>query len=505
MHPSLASIMPQAVAVWCEKAGHEVTFVCFTGSEDLVADFPEDLDILFIGAFSQAAQLSYALSNLFRQRGAVTVLGGPHARCYPEDAVKYFDYVLGFTDESLIHDVLDDCLPHRPLGRELSSPGQPATLPTVRERWKYIRDTIEKSPTKIKLVPMLASLGCPYTCSFCIDSVVKYQPFDPDGLVEDLRFVASQPEGSYIGWHDPNFGVRFDDVMSAVEAIPRGQLGHAAESSLSILSESHLKRLRDTGFQAVLPGIESWYSLGDKSKTGRTLGMEKVNRVSEHLNLVLEYIPYVQANFVLGLDCDEGPEPFELQKTFVDKSPGVFPGYSLLTSFGQAAPLNLELQEAGRVLPFPFHFLNNNAAMNVKPKNYGWLEFYGHVIDVTHYTFSGPRIARRLRVNRGSLAGWLNFVRAISSEGRGRIKYFRTVVEQLNTNRDFRRYFECETETLPSFFMDQIRRDLGPLWEYLPEGAIYHDQNAYLKRTKRQETAAPVLAPVPPAMRVALS
>ena len=100
MNPNLASIMPQAVGVWCRQAGHEVRFVCYTGLEDLLAELPADLDLLFIGAFTQSAQLSYALSNLFRSRGAVTVLGGPHARCYPEDAVKYFDYVVGFTDKT---------------------------------------------------------------------------------------------------------------------------------------------------------------------------------------------------------------------------------------------------------------------------------------------------------------------------------------------------------------------------------------------------------------------
>jgi hypothetical protein len=34
-------------------------------------------------------------------------------------------------------------------------------------------------------------------------------------------------------------------------------------------------------------------------------------------------------------------------------TPGAFPGYSLLTAFGQAAPLNLELQRDGRVSDFP--------------------------------------------------------------------------------------------------------------------------------------------------------
>ena len=30
--------------------------------------------------------------------------------------------------------------------------------------------------------------------------------------------------------------------------------------------------------------------------------------------------------------------------------------------------------------------------------------------------------------------------------------------------------------------MDRLKRDLGPLWEYLPAGALNHDPNAYLKK-----------------------
>ena len=96
----------------------------------------------------------------------------------------------------------------------------------------------------------------------------------------------------------------------------------------------------------------------------------------------------MQANFVLGLDVDQGSEPFELTKQFLDRSPGAFPGFSLFTAFGRAAPLNLELQRDGRVLPFPFHFLDNNQAMNVCPRHYDWPEFYDHLVDLTGYAFS---------------------------------------------------------------------------------------------------------------------
>src|SRR5439155_309332 len=196
MHANLASIMPQVVGVWCEAEGHQVTLVCYTGLENLVEELPGDVDIVFIGAFTEAALLAYALSNLFRSRGAVTVLGGPHARCYPEDARKYFDYVVGFADRALIREILRDCSPHPPPGR--------------------------------------------------------------------IDFIA--------------------------------------ESSLSLLSEAHLKRMAHSGFKALLPGVESWYDLGNKSKTGENRGMDKVRQVSDHVNTILRYIPYVQTNFVLGLD-----------------------------------------------------------------------------------------------------------------------------------------------------------------------------------------------------------
>jgi len=481
MQPNFASIMPQVIGVWCEEAGHHVTYVCYTGGAELSEELPADTDLLFIGAFTRAAQLAYAISSLYRQQGVVTVLGGPHARCYPEDAARYFDYVLGFTDKAVIRDVLQDCSPHRPLGLQLSAKHQPAQLPGVKERWKFIEPTLAKAPA-IKIVPMIASLGCPYTCSFCIDSVVDYQPLSFDQIREDLRFLLGKMRRPRVGWHDPNFGVRFDDTLAAIEdAVPPNRIDFIAESSLSILSEARLQRLQRNGFKAILPGIESWYSLGNKSGTGKNTGWVKVKQVSDHVNTILQYIPYVQTNFVLGLDDDEGDEPFELTKRFLDMTPGAFPGYSLLSAFGEAAPLNLELQRDGRVLPFPFHFLDNNRAMNVRPKNYNWVTFYDHVIDLSKHSFSRRAIQHRFGANHGVIPRWLNFVRAVSSEGLGRIRYYSAVRRLLDTDLSVRRFFEGETDVLPAFYVDRVRRDLGPFWEALPAGALRHDPNAYLR------------------------
>jgi hypothetical protein len=100
MNSNLASIMAQAAAVWCEELGHHVRYVCYTGSRDILRDVGDEVDVVIIGAFTRSAQLAYALGNLFRRRGVRTILGGPHARCYPDDAVRWFDVVLGFTDRA---------------------------------------------------------------------------------------------------------------------------------------------------------------------------------------------------------------------------------------------------------------------------------------------------------------------------------------------------------------------------------------------------------------------
>lgn len=481
MNPNLASIMPQVIGVWCREEGHDVAFVCYTGFEDLLKELPSKVDLVFIGAFTEAAHTAYALSNLFRSKGAITVIGGPHARCFPEDASQYFDYVLGFTDPETLRDVLEDCSQHRPVGMQIAASQQPRALPGVRERWQFIEPILRKAPF-VKIVPMLGSLGCPYTCSFCIDAAVPYRPMDFDGLQDDLRFLLTKFERPMVGWHDPNFGVRFDDYLDMIErAVPPGRIDFIAESSLSLLSEPHLARLRRNGFKALLPGIESWFDLGNKSKTGTRQGMDKVRQVSEHVNLILKYIPYVQTNFVLGLDADEGAAPFELTKRFLDLTPGAFPGYSLLTAFGRATPLNLDYQRAQRVLPFPFHFLNNNQAMNVRPKNYSWTDFYDHVIDLTEYSFSWKAISRRFHATPGLTPRVMNLVRAVSTEGLGRLKYHRDIRQRLDQDRRFLLYFNQETTELPQFYLDLVRRDLGPLWEYLPEGALHHDPNAYAK------------------------
>ncbi|HEX2093182.1 MAG TPA: radical SAM protein [Longimicrobiaceae bacterium] len=480
MRANNTSIMPQVVGVWCEEEGHEVHMAYYSGPELLAGGLPEDLDLVFINAFSQAALLAYAFSGYYRHRGVPTVLGGPHARSYPEDARQYFDYVVGFCDREVLREILLDAAPHRPEGLYLSAQRQPASLPGLRQRWKFLAPSMEKAKV-LKLVPLLGSLGCPYKCSFCIDAVVPYQPLEFEGLKDDLRFFQElKLPRSVAVWHDPNFGIRFDEYLDAIEeVVPPGRVTFVAETSLSLLKEENLKRLRRNGFKAIAPGIESWFDIGDKSRMRSVRGREKVEAVAEQANLVNRYVPYTQCNLIFGLDADEGPEPFELTKRFIDLAPGVYPHFAVLSAFGRNAVLNLDYQRDGRVVPVPFHFLDLVQAMNVRPRNYTWTEFYDHVIDVFDYSFSPRALTRRLLTNRRSYIALEQFFRGVSSERNNRLAYHRKMRRWMEEPQ-FRAFFEGETREIPQVLTDQIRQHLGPLWEWLPKGALHYDPNAYL-------------------------
>lgn len=485
MKSNYASIMPQVLAVWCEELGHEVRFSCGPTTEAIKAELNQEIDILVLGAFTHSAQFAYALSNLFRQQGAVTVLGGPHARSYPEDAAHYFDFVLGLTDKEVVRDLLADGERHRPIGRHLCAREQPTYIPGIRERWKFIEPTIARA-RGLKLIPMLGSTGCPYTCSFCIDSAVPYKTLGFDQIKEDLRFLRTRVKRPVVGWHDPNFGVRFDEYLSAIEeAVPPGSVNFAAESSLSLLSESRLKRLNKNGFIGMLPGIESWYSLGNKSKTGNRVGMDKVREIADQVNLLTRYIPYVQTNFVVGLDCDYGSEPFELTKRFLDLAPGAFPAFSMLTAYGKAAPQNLEFQSEGRVLPVPFHFLNNTRMMNVRLANYDWPEFFDLLADLTEYVFSPPRIYKRLTAATSMRAGLFSLLRSLKTSKQ---KRYRSLQALTREGQPLRAFMDGESSIIPEVLENAVRDDLGEFWQFLPAGALSHDHSAYLNA----QSGAPV-------------
>ena len=74
------------------------------------------------------------------------------------------------------------------------------------------------------------------------------------------------------------------------------------------------------------------------------------------------------------------------------------------------------------------------------------------------------------------------------------MRFYRKVRENLVNDRSFRSYFEGETQELPEFYIDIIKKDLGIWFEWLPQGAINHNPNAYLHKQAGSRAAIATVA-----------
>jgi radical SAM superfamily enzyme YgiQ (UPF0313 family) len=458
MTKQYASLTPQAISVWCRRGGHETHYAAYYGVGDPLRWFPDDLDVVFIATYSQASAFAYALAKLWRRAGVRTVVGGPHARAFPRDCARFFDVVVLECNERLVAEIVAGRIPP---GTVVTAVSPFAEVPSVEERLPELRASAfaRGRPYFSTTIPYLASVGCPYACDFCIDAHTPYRQLALDRLAADLRFVAAHFPSVMFGFHDPNFGVRFDEIMDVLESLPpASRLPYIVESSLSVLRGRRIERLRRTNCGTLAPGIESWSSYSQKAGVGRTAGRDKVERLVEQFTALHEQVPYLQANFMFGLDDDRGDEPTTLTKEFMSRTPFVWPVVNIPHPFG-GTPLHDTLLRAGRILttlPFSFYYSPYLATV---PLHYDPVAYYEKLIDLFSHFTSPTMLVRRLRTASAPFVRLIHVVR--TRVKRRRLRAFRELADRLRREPHFRAFHEGRSRDLPAFYRHQYDRLLG--------------------------------------------
>ena len=487
-----ASVMPQAVSVWCRQMGHESFYATYYGQGDAKALLPDDLDVVFISAYTQASALAYALAKLFRLDGARTVIGGPHAKSFPDDCRRFFDVVVLDCDKTLVEDILRQA----PKGETVTSGRQLKDLPTVEERMPELRTSIFSGgkPYISSTVPMLASVGCPYACDFCIDWSNPFALLPLDRLEADLRFIFDKHPKLLVSFHDPNFAVKFDELFAVLERVPHGnRTYYIMESSLSILRPSRLEKLRSTGCLYLAPGVESWSAYSNKSGVGSKQSDEiKLNQIIDHFRLIREYVPGMQANLIFGLDVDEGTRPAELTKEFMSRAPFVWPTINIPTPFG-GTPLFDRYLDEGRILmsmPFAFYYAPH---IVTTLKNYDPITYYEHLVDMYSHMASPQVVMKRLLTTPGYR---LRVLHALRSQGAWRIqREYKRILQVMQTDREYRAFHEGRLKELPEYYHRKFEAALGPYAELLSR----EDRQPLLwssSRSSNHPPASPLPLPV---------
>ena len=453
-----ASLMPQAVSAWCRELGHEVHYATFAGRGDPKSLLPADLDIVFVGTNTPASALAYALAKLYRRERTLTVIGGAHARAFPRDCARFFDLVVLQCDRDLVRDIVGGAYER---GSVVSSDRPLTDLPSVEQRMPEIRKSMFMfgRPNMTTTVGVIASTGCPYACNFCTDWNNPYVLLPPAKLADDLRYISRHLPGTRIAFHDPNFAVKFDQVLDVLEELPPAKRNpYIMESSLTVLKGSRLQRLKETNCTYVAPGVESWSSYSNKAGAGTSTGHAKMERVAEEFRAIHEYVDGLQANFIFGLDADEGDEPVELTKEFITRTPFVWPAINIPTPFG-GTPFFDDCLRDGRLLrsmPFALYYVPH---LVTTLKHYDPIGYYERLIDINAHLSSMKLLRKRLASTR-SRSIQMFFI-ARTSGTRQRVNDFRAIVDALKSDAGVLAFHQGEDVPLPSFYRQELRRMLG--------------------------------------------
>lgn len=460
------AVTPQVISVWCRQMGHDVHYATYFGVGDPLDKLPRDLDLVFIAAHTHLAPLAYALGKVYRKQGTRTVLGGPHAKAYPRNSLRHFDHVVLECDRALIADLVDG--QYDPPGVVTS--GIPyADTPTIEERMPEIRASVylNERPYIFTTIPMLFSSGCPYSCNFCMDWNSRYRPMSKERLAQDLNFSSNRLPGVKLMFYDPNFGIRFDETMSIFETVPPGKRSpYVFECSMSTLrGRERLERLQETNCLAVAPGIESWTEYNNKAGVGRVSGRDKLVRVVQEIQEIHEYVPFIQANFIMGLDSDSGNEPFELTREFMLRTPFLYPNFSIPMAF-HGTPLYDEVRRERRLLktmPFSFYAM---PYLTIVLKHYDPVTFFERMAELFALLVSNRMFRLRLAADSPWFAKFVNSLRI--HELSEVLSNLREILKQLQRDPQMVKFHLGVTTAVPDFYLRRYNEQLGRYAEMMP-------------------------------------
>jgi len=343
----------------------EVTIV-----DEFIQDIPFDDSFDLVGIstiFTNTFPRVIEICKNFQEKGVPVVLGGTHASCNSDIALKYADSVLIGEAEEIFSELIDDFLTNKKLKKIYkkvdfkSGESIKPTFPDYNliDLDKYIKmGVLKKSP----YFAIETSRGCPMQCTFCSvrhfhGKVLRYKSIED--VIKEIRYLKSSYNTSFFSITDDNFLFNYDRSRELLTALAKEDINFHCEVSTQILNHTDLlPLLKRAGCVSALIGFES-------------LNTENLKFVKKFHNDVTKYKEIFEVfsknkiplfpSFMFGFDYDT-EESFEevmdfLRKVIVQRAVfGLltpFPGtelYDFISQEGRILTQDLSLYDGGHMV-----------------------------------------------------------------------------------------------------------------------------------------------------------
>lgn len=364
---TLSSVPPIGLALLAavlEEAGHEVTVLDAYGespnalnriegtnlqtvgltAEELAARIPADTGLIGLSCmFSQEwlyAKTVIAAVHAAAPRAPI-VVGGEHPTADPRhtlrSAPEITACVLGEGEETLL-----DVVAAVTTGRDLGSvPGLALrtddgecrrTEPRTRIRniddlpwpaWHlvpiemYLANHVAQSEHNVRTIPMLATRGCPYRCTFCSSPTMwgtRWLARDPEDVVREIRYYRERYRIAHVEFYDltaiidRRWTLRFCELMQRENVGVTWRLSSGTRSEA--LDEEVLRAMAAAGCVHVLYAPES----GSPRTLARIKKRMKPERMLLSMRAAVRAGLLVRGHFIMGMP---GQSLSEVAETYV--------------------------------------------------------------------------------------------------------------------------------------------------------------------------------------------
>jgi len=319
------------LAAALENAGHEIKIFDFTleprldfeGQAHLVCNYSPQ--VLGIGMTTNAYLNGLRLAEKVKEknRGIVTVAGGPHPTIFPEQVLRNarIDFVVSGEGESTLLELAQGISssadlskieglsykdssdrihtnPARPLLEELDRLPFPS-----RHLFDLKRYENSVSVNGRPMATILTSRGCPFSCVYCYKGIFgsKYRARSPASIIAEIKYIIDKFGINSFYFIDDLFVFDRQRIMEFCGYILEEGLKIEWQclSRVDLVDSSLLAKMRQAGCDQIFYGIESGNSVIIRQTKGIT-----IQQVQNAVKWAREAGIYVSGYFMLGLPSE---------------------------------------------------------------------------------------------------------------------------------------------------------------------------------------------------------
>jgi len=287
------------------------------------------ISCLFSHEWPVVRQLIAAIATRFP--AVPIVLGGEHATAVPEqclaDAPALWACALGEGEETIV-DLLEACVGRTPLAavagivrRAPDGPRRTAPRARIRDvdhiplpRWDltpieaYLDGGLSFGVDRGRTMPLLATRGCPYRCTFCSSPhmwTTRYTARDPALVVDEIEGYVRRYGAENVDFYDLTAIVKRDWILEFCRQIEaRGlRIGWQLPSGTrsEALDETVLRAMYRSGCRNVSYAPES-----GSERTLETIQKKvKLDRIAESMHAAVRAGLNVKANILIGFPNEQ--------------------------------------------------------------------------------------------------------------------------------------------------------------------------------------------------------